>query len=145
MVFYPAYLYQTQYYSNKIIDLYQGCLVILLNEDTLKIKCLCTLQKHTLYNPIRNKKYESNMPIQFNATVKRLNTKGKTGRQLSNLDREKDTRSESELIIVQGNGGHGPIYRRFIGRKSNATAYQLDKVTPLQFIAQKAMSGLGHL
>lgn len=83
------------------------------------------------------------MPKQFHATFSRVDTKGKAGRQLSHLDREKDTCSESELIIVQGNGGHGPIYRRFIGRKSNATAYQLDKVTPLQFLVQKAVSGVG--
>lgn len=83
------------------------------------------------------------MPEQFHATVKRVNTKGKTRKQLSNLDREKDTRSESELIIVQGNGGHGPIYRGFIGRKSNATAYQLDEVTPLRCIVQKAVCGAG--
>lgn len=48
-----------------------------------------------------------------------------------------DTHNESELIIVQGNGRHGPIYRRFIGRKSNATAYQLAKVTPPQSNVQK--------
>lgn len=48
-----------------------------------------------------------------------------------------DTHNESELIIVRGNGRRGPIYRRFIGRKSNATAYQLAKVTPPQFNVQK--------
>lgn len=47
-----------------------------------------------------------------------------------------DTHNESELIIVRGNRRHGPIYRRFIGRKSNATAYQLAKVTPPQFNVQ---------
>lgn len=94
-----------------------------------------------MHNSIRNeKKNELSVPKQFHATVCSVDTKGNAGRQLSHLDGEKDTCSESELIIVQGNGGHGPIYRRFIGRKSNATAYQLDKVTPLQFIVQKAMS-----
>lgn len=48
-----------------------------------------------------------------------------------------DTHNESELIIVRGNGRRGPIYRRFIGRKSNATAYQLAKVTSPQFRVQK--------
>lgn len=48
-----------------------------------------------------------------------------------------DTRNETELIIVQGNGRHASIYRRFIGRKSNTTAYQLAKVTPPQSNVQK--------
>lgn len=48
-----------------------------------------------------------------------------------------DTHSESELIIVLGNGRRAPIYRRFIGWKSSGTAYQLAKVTPLQFNAKK--------
>lgn len=83
------------------------------------------------------------MPKESHATVRKINTKGKAERQLSNLDRKEDTHSASELIIVQGNRGHGLIYRRFIGRKSNATECQLDKVTPLQFNVQKAMSGVG--
>lgn len=48
-----------------------------------------------------------------------------------------DTHNQRELIIVRGNGRCGPIYRRFIGRKSNATAYQLARVTPPQFNVQK--------
>lgn len=43
----------------------------------------------------------------------------------------------SGWIIVRGNGRDGPIYWRFIGRKSNVTVYQLVKVTPLQFNVQK--------
>lgn len=63
------------------------------------------------------------------------------GREKEHSDLDKDlktdTHNESGLIIVQGNGRHGPIYRRFIGRKSNATAYQLAKVTPAQSNVQK--------
>lgn len=48
-----------------------------------------------------------------------------------------DTLSESELIIVRGNGRRGPIYRRFIDGKSDATAYQLAKVPPPQSHVQE--------
>lgn len=50
---------------------------------------------------------------------------------------KEDTHSESKLISVVGNGRRAPIYKRFIGWKSSATAYQLAKVTPLQFNVQK--------
>jgi len=50
-----------------------------------------------------------------------------------------DTHNESELIILE-NGRQGPIYERLIGRKSNATAYQLAKVKPLKSKAQISSS-----
>lgn len=48
-----------------------------------------------------------------------------------------DPHSPSELITVLGDGRRAPIYKRFRGWKSSATAYQLAKVTPLQFNVQK--------
>lgn len=66
---------------------------------------------------------------------KQHSAKWKAEREIRTL--KTDTHNENELIIVWGNGRHCPIYRRFIGRKSNATAYPLAKVTTPQYNVQR--------